>query len=220
MLAPRAIYGSPAAGATISVVGPSQGRAGEAESPRPLSAGVDQPISAPTAAVTLDAGNRRSLDADAATLATLAEAAGRQRSGGVRLVTPIELKVLQGDRVLGSSADGPIVTTAGTHQLDLINTALGYRSQQAVTFKAGEISSLTIAVPNGRLSVNAQPWAEVWIDGRALGETPLANLNVPIGEHELVFRHPQLGERKQSIIVRADTPARVSAAFDGDSASR
>jgi hypothetical protein len=182
---------------------------------------VEQPIDAQAAAAaaTLQA-DRRSLEADTAALATLAQAATRQRSGGVRLVTPIELKVLQGDRVLGSSADGPIVTTAGSHQLDLINTALGYRSQYAVTFKAGEITSLTIAVPNGRLSVNAQPWAEVWIDGRALGETPLANLSVPIGEHELIFRHPQFGERKQSIVVRADTPARVSTTFDGDSAVR
>jgi len=146
--------------------------------------------------------------------AALAVAASRQRSGGVRLVTPIELKVLEGDRVLGSSADGPIVTSAGTHQLDLINTALGYRSRYTVTFKTGEIAALNVTVPNGRLSVNAQPWAGVWVDGRGLGETPIANIDMPIGEHEIVFRHPQLGEKKQTVVVRADAPTRVSATFD------
>ena len=155
-----------------------------------------------------------------ANAAALALAATRQRSGGVRLVAPVELKVLEGERVLGSSADGPIVASAGVHQLDLINTVLGFRSRSAVTFRAGEISSLTIAVPNGRLSVNAQPWAAVWVDGRALGETPLANIEIPIGEHELIFRHPQLGERRQTITVRADTPTRVGTAFDGDATSR
>lgn len=121
--------------------------------------------------------------------------------------------MLQGDRVLGSSADGPIVTTAGTHQLDFINPSLGFRASRPVTFRAGEITTLAVAVPPGRLSVNAEPWAEVWIDNRPMGETPLANLEIPIGEHEVIFRHPDLGERRQNVIVRADTVARVSTIF-------
>jgi hypothetical protein len=54
----------------------------------------------------------------------------------------------------------------------------------------------------------------VWIDNRPVGDTPLANLDIAIGEHQIVFRHPQLGERRQNVIVRADAPARVSAAFE------
>jgi hypothetical protein len=141
-------------------------------------------------------------------------AANNQRSGGVRIVAPIELKVLQGERVLGSSADGPIVAAAGTHQLDLINTALGFSMRRAVTFRAGQIVNLDVPVPQGRVSINAQPWAEVAIDNRPVGETPLANLSVALGEHEVVFRHPELGERRQRITVRADAPTRVSASFE------
>jgi hypothetical protein len=153
---------------------------------------------------------RRNLDATAA----IAKAARNQRSGGVRLSAPIELKVLQGDRVLGSSGDGPIVTSAGTHDLELINSSLGFRTRRAITFRAGEITSVAIPVPLGRISVNAAPWAEVWIDGRQVGETPLGNLEIPIGEHELLFRHPDLGERRQRVVVRAHTVARVSTTFD------
>jgi PEGA domain-containing protein len=50
----------------------------------------------------------------------------------------------------------------------------------------------------------------VWIDGTAYGETPLGNLSIVPGEHEIVFRHPQLGERREKIIVRPDTPGRVA----------
>jgi hypothetical protein len=160
-----------------------------------------------TGAAALDTGRR---DADAA----IARAASNQRSGGVRLSAPIELKVLLGDRVLGSSADGPIVTTAGTHQLDLINTALGFRARQEVTFRAGEIRTVAIPVPRGRISLNARPWAEVWIDSSLVGQTPLANVDVPLGEHEVVFRHPELGERRQTVVVRADADARVSTIFE------
>jgi hypothetical protein len=131
-------------------------------------------------------------NADAAT-AALAAAAARQRSGGLRVSSPIQLYVFEGDRVLGSTADGPIVTTAGTHQLDLVNTSLGYRTHQTVTIKAGVIAPLTIPAPIGRLNINAQPWAQVLIDDSPVGETPLANVAVALGQHRITFRHPQWG---------------------------
>jgi len=163
-----------------------------AQEPLPLPAIVDRP-------------------ADAATSAALAQA--RSQRGGIRLSSPIELQVLEGDRVLGSTADGPIVTTAGRHALDFINAAVGYRSRQMVDIKAGQIMKMTIAPPNGRVSINAVPWAQVTIDGNAAGETPLANLPLTIGEHQITYRHPQLGEQTQKVIVKADGLTRVSATF-------
>ena len=55
------------------------------------------------------------------------------------------------------------------------------------------------------------PWASVTIDGTPAGDTPLANLSIPIGTHEIVFSHPQFGTQKQTVVVKADAPARVSA---------
>ena len=72
---------------------------------------------------------------------------------------------------------------------------------------------MTITPPMGRISINAQPWAQVLIDDTAVGETPLANIQVPIGDHQITFRHPQMGERRERVTVRADTPARVSTTF-------
>jgi hypothetical protein len=141
----------------------------------------------------------------------LAIAAQRQRSGGLRLASPIELQVLEGERVLGSSADGLIVVSAGVHQLDFINTVLGYRSRQTVNIRAGEIVPLRVEPPDGRVSINAQPWAQVWIDGNLVGETPLANLAVHVGEHEITFRHPQLGELRQTAMVKSGELTRISA---------
>jgi len=141
-------------------------------------------------------------------------AQSKQRSGGVRLNTPIDLSVLQGEKVLGQTAAGPIIAAAGTYQLDLVNTALGVKIRQSVTFRQGEITKLDVLIPPGKLSLNAQPWANVSVDGQARGETPLANLSVPVGEHEVVFRHPDLGEKRVTVTVRADQPARASVAFD------
>jgi len=150
---------------------------------------------------------------DARAIAAIEEAGTRQRSGGVRVSSPIELKILEGERVLGSTADGPIVTTAGTHQLDLLNTALGYRVRQTVTIRAGVLTPLTITPPMGRLSINADPWAQVLIDDRPIGDTPVAKVSVSLGEHQVTFRHPQLGERRETVIVRADVATRISTSF-------
>ncbi len=144
-------------------------------------------------------------------LSAIAQAAARQRSGGLRLISPIELQVFEGDRVLGTTDDGPVVAAAGVHELDLVNAALGFRLHQTVQIKAGQIVSLAVTPPNGRVSVNAVPWAQVWIDGNAVGETPLANLSVPAGEHEIVFRHPQLGEHREKAVVKSGVLTRVSA---------
>ena len=59
--------------------------------------------------------------------------------------------------------------------------------------------------------MNARPWAEVLLDGATVGETPLANLLIAIGSHELVFRHPQFAERRQTIVVTAKGPNRIAA---------
>ena len=60
------------------------------------------------------------------------------------------------------------------------------------------------------LALNAQPWAEVWINGESVGETPIGKVMVPIGWHEIVFRHPQLGEQVVRATVTGAAPARVS----------
>ena len=183
----------------------------EAGSPRPEATRVSTPP--PDTAALVPAVDVKAPPA-AASIDPIKAAANAQRSGGLRLVAPFELKVVQGDKVFGSTQDGPIIQPAGTYQVELINTTYGYSSRRSLTFRPGQITNLDITIPPGRLSVNAQPWAEISIDGQVRGETPLANLNVAVGPHEIVFRHPELGERRQTVIVRADQPARASVSFE------
>jgi hypothetical protein len=136
------------------------------------------------------------------------------RSGGFRISAPIELYVLDGERVIGSTADGPIMTTAGRRDFVFVNSAIGYRARQAVDVRAGQIVTVTVQVPNGSLNINAQPWAAVWLDGNSVGETPIGNLSVVPGQHEIIFRHPQLGERRATTMVRSGVESRVSANFE------
>jgi PEGA domain len=132
--------------------------------------------------------------------------------GGVKVTAPIELQVFENGALIGSTA-GPIAMVDGVHVLEMVNDSLAFRVRSTVTVRAGQMAPVLISVPNGRVSINAAPWADVFIDGRPVGQTPLANIAVPIGAHEFVFRHPQLGEQKQTVLVKADGLTRVSATF-------
>ncbi len=133
-----------------------------------------------------------------------------QRWGELALMSPIELQVLEGERLLASSARIPILMAPGHHELELVNSAVGYRSRRSIEIEPGEVLRLSVSPPPGRINLNALPWAQVWIDDALVGETPLGNLSLALGVHELVFRHPELGERRATTVVRADVLNRVS----------
>lgn len=73
------------------------------------------------------------------------------------------------------------------------------------------------AVVRATLTLIAQPWATVSLDGRRLGETPIRGHRVPIGTHRLVFDNPPLGRRvTRTITVTAGDHLRVSANLGAD----
>jgi serine/threonine-protein kinase len=79
-----------------------------------------------------------------------------------------------------------------------------------VTFRQGEIRQVRVELPTGRLNVNCRPWCNVHIGERLVGETPLANIELPIGSHTVILRHPQLGERSETVTIRADGVTRLA----------
>jgi hypothetical protein len=133
--------------------------------------------------------------------------------GWMVIESPLELQVFSGSRRIGTGLDR-IMLPAGTHTIDFVNEQYKYRSTSTVDVTAGQTTTTRVEVPVGRLSINALPWAEVLIDGRPVGTTPLAYIAVPIGTHEIVWRHPQHGERRQVVSIGADQPVRVGMDFN------
>jgi hypothetical protein len=130
-------------------------------------------------------------------------------AGWLTISAPFELQVLEGGNLIGTTTTAKLMLTAGKHDLVLRNATLGFETKSSLEIQAGKTLTMPVVVPNGSLSVNALPWATVLLDGKEIGTTPVANLDVPLGSHELVFRHPQFGERKQTVIVTAKAPVRV-----------
>ena len=135
---------------------------------------------------------------------------GAPASGWITVSAPAEVQLFENGRLVGSSQTDKLMVLAGSHQLELVNTAIGYRATKTVQVTAGKTSTVRVELPNGTIALNATPWADVWIDGARVGETPIGNLPLAIGPHEIVFRHPDLGEQKHTAMVTLNTPTRLS----------
>ena len=130
--------------------------------------------------------------------------------GWLNVDTAIPLRILEEGRLLGTSDVNRVMLPVGTHELHFINDDTGFETDRTVTVSAGRPTAITIDIPTSTLSINARPWAEVFIDGERVGETPIGNLSRRIGRHEIVLRHPELGEQRQTVTLTSRAPARVS----------
>jgi len=133
--------------------------------------------------------------------------------GWLSITAPFEVQVVENDDVIGTSGANRIMLAAGHHSILLLNRSLGYQDTRRIDVSAGKTNSIRVDPPKTTLSVNARPWAEIVLDGTSVGETPIANLSVIVGSHEMIFRHPQFGERKQTVLVTTRGPNRIAVDF-------
>ena len=146
----------------------------------------------------------------ASVLAPVSTAAPGPVSGWISLKAPVTIEVRENGKLLGTTDTDRLMLAAGRHEIELSNDTLGYHATRSVVVPPGKVAPVTVDLPQGVINLNASPWAEVFIDGRRVGETPIGNLPVTIGPHEVVFRHPQLGEKRQAVSVTLSAPVRVS----------
>jgi hypothetical protein len=134
-----------------------------------------------------------------------------QSTGGwLSITASTELQVFEGDRLLGTTRVNRMMLPTGVYNLHLVNEAAGVDITRRVTVERGQTARLQVALPPGTLSINAVPWATVSVDGREVGETPLGAVELSAGPHVVVFSHPQFGQRRQEVTVRAGETTRVS----------
>jgi hypothetical protein len=84
---------------------------------------------------------RRQVTIEADATATLDEAIF---SGWIAVFAPVELQILDGTRVLGTSENGRIMVPAGRYELTLVNKELGARLSRNVEVEPGKVAAINI----------------------------------------------------------------------------
>jgi hypothetical protein len=127
-------------------------------------------------------------------------------SGWIAVFSPVTLDIAENGKSIGTTEQGRLMLSPGRHQLTFASRDMGYKTTQVVDIEPGEERSVSL-VPTGELNANATPWAEVWMNGSKVGETPIAALRVPLGTHDVVFKNPKFPDRQVTVTVRATAPA-------------
>jgi PEGA domain len=195
-------------GALVTVDGISRGKSPiviDALQPGEHTVTLQSDLSNVKQVVTIEAGQTASL-----VVPLGAATEGAPVSGWISISAPVELQLFENKKLLGTSQADRIMVSAGRHEIEIVNDTVGYQVVRTVQVSPGRLSAISLNWPNGNISVNAQPWADVYIDDKRIGETPIGNFSLPIGPHEVMFRHPDLGEQRQAVTVSLKSPVRLS----------
>jgi hypothetical protein len=135
--------------------------------------------------------------------------------GWLSVQSDTRLELREHGKLIGTTDTEQLMLPAGAHDIELVNESVGYRSSRQIEVVPGKTTTVAVELPMGSISINAQPWAEVWIAGERIGETPIANISRRVGTYEVVFRHPELGEKRESVLVTLRQPVRLGVNMRG-----
>jgi hypothetical protein len=99
---------------------------------------------------------------------------------------------------LGQLPVSHVRVSAGEHHLKVENPSLGLSRTVRLRVAAGETLEHHAAVTLGTLNVTVSQWADVYLDGFHLGQTPLAGRQVAAAPHQLRLVGPN-GEKTLQI---------------------
>jgi hypothetical protein len=96
---------------------------------------------------------------------------------------PADVKV--GSRAIGRTPLENVALLPGTHWIEFSDPS-GLHHVEVASFRDREQASLNVTIPRGQLKVRCEPAAEVELNGRSLGTTPLETV-VHVGNYVLTL---------------------------------
>ena len=133
--------------------------------------------------------------------------------GWLAVSMPVELQAYEKGRLVGTSRAGPWQLEAGSHEIEFINQSLGVRLRRTVDVVQGKTAAIELAVPSGLVSISSSASAEIQIDGEAVGMAPIVNRPLTAGQHDIVAKQTELGERRLSVTIAAGTSVSMKVDF-------
>jgi eukaryotic-like serine/threonine-protein kinase len=90
----------------------------------------------------------------------------------------------------------------------------------AASASATGTAAMPVPIRDGRLRILVTPWADVSVDGRPVGMTPLAQLTLPAGSYALMLTHPQYKPYTRRVTIHPGETVTVRFDFATDGVRR
>ncbi len=104
----------------------------------------------------------------------------------------------------------------GAHQIRLTNPELGLSKNLKIEVSSGQVvrKKVAFSVAKGKLLVRARPWADVYLNGKKIGTTPLPPRALPPGDYVVRLHNPTLDqETDKRVKIEPGKTARVTVNF-------
>ncbi len=116
------------------------------------------------------------------------------------LKTSVTVKVYIDNKFYGYTPLEGIILLAGFHDLRLVNEEYSIDDKRQIYIENGIPLEQELALGHfGSISINAVPWADVYVDEKYVGQTPIANLRLVAGTHEIKFINPKYPIKRRSV---------------------
>jgi hypothetical protein len=122
----------------------------------------------------------------------------------------IPMDVYADGKRIGTTEDGQLLITSGTHQIEFVSERFHYRAVASLTIPAGHVLPYTVALPSAEVHITTIAGAEVWIEGERIGVAPLEPIYVAIGTREIVVRDSAGAEKRQVVEVKLGETVELS----------
>jgi len=103
----------------------------------------------------------------------------------------------------------------GRHEVAV--EAYGARAVKQIEVKPRTLSSVDLRLYGGCLEVTCQPQAEIWLDGRSLGQSPFKMTGLPVGDHVLRARCTGHCEKEYTLRLEKGQVAKLDIKLSPDS---
>ena len=133
-------------------------------------------------------------------------------TGSLKVFSPFEVQMSERNRPIQLDDGGQVMLPPGPHELRFQNRELGYDEIRRVEIKPAATAALSLVPPPTTISVTATERAEVWADGKRIGETPLADAPVTLGTREIIVK-TAAGDQRRFVVTATVKPVQLDVDF-------
>ncbi len=134
--------------------------------------------------------------------------ATRRHLGILEVVSQPTAQVWLDGRPVGHTPLRLPAVAAGEHLLEV--RAFGASKRLRLQVRPAATLTVRFTLVGGALNVVSRPWAEVWVDGRPVGHSPLVLEGLTVGPVTVTVRRPGYREQTRLVILRRDQRERLS----------